>query len=154
VARVVGFFVGPATDRSRLPQGGFKDLRKTGLTIGECELNAISVEDYRAIEMLCGQPWTANTDHESDAPRCQIKAIARTYKDEDGDSHVEVKKILDVVKEPAEPEPQPDFEPVPQLQAPNPGVVTSEPTLALPAPGDELPSEYARTPTMYPRIGW
>src|SRR5262245_56227594 len=31
---------------------------------------------------------------------------------------------------------------------PNPYVETTVPTLQLPAPDDELPSEYARTPTM------
>jgi hypothetical protein len=71
-------------------QGEWTDMRRIGLTIGDCDLNYISDKDRTKIEQVCGKPWTP--DRKGEAPLCALRV------EFDG---VKVRKVLEVSKYPA-----------------------------------------------------
>jgi hypothetical protein len=49
---------------------------------------------------------------------------------------------------------EPAYEPLPQMQDPPHTVITTIPMTPLPQSESDIPSEYARTPTMYDAPNW
>jgi hypothetical protein len=52
--------------------GNLTDSRSDGVTLGQCDLNFISVKQMNEIEDVCGMPGTPDTPTES---QCRIRAV-------------------------------------------------------------------------------
>ena len=61
-------------DIERTCKGEFTDMRRIGLTLGDCDLNSISPKELEYIERVCGAPGTIDSD--SKPPKCAITVIA------------------------------------------------------------------------------
>jgi len=52
--------------------GNLTNTREDGVTLGQCDLNFISVKEMAEIENVCGVPGTVDTPGEN---QCRIRAI-------------------------------------------------------------------------------
>jgi len=52
--------------------GNLSNTRENGVTLGQCDLNFISVKEMTEIENVCGLPGTVDTPVEN---QCRIRAI-------------------------------------------------------------------------------
>jgi len=64
--------------------------RETGLTLGKCDLNFISVKDVNEIEDICGIPGTVDSPADT---KCRIRAIVSPSPETDGQLY----KVLEVL---------------------------------------------------------
>ena len=53
-------------------KGDLTNTRENGVTLGDCDLNFITVKEMTEIENTCGIPGTADTPAEN---QCRIKAV-------------------------------------------------------------------------------
>jgi hypothetical protein len=72
--------------------GELTDTRKDGVTLGECDLNFITVKQMNEIEDVCGIPGTADTPA---ANQCRIRAVVSPDPTSVGD-HRTLYKVLEV----------------------------------------------------------
>jgi hypothetical protein len=72
--------------------GELTDTRKDGVTLGECDLNFISVKQMDEIESICGIPGTVDTPV---ANQCRIRAAVSPDPTSAGD-HRKLYKVLEV----------------------------------------------------------
>jgi hypothetical protein len=63
--------------------------RETGLTLGKCDLNFISVKDVNEIEDICGIPGTVDSPADT---KCRIRAIVSPSPEDHG-----LSKVLEVL---------------------------------------------------------
>jgi hypothetical protein len=73
--------------------GNLTNTREDGITLGQCDLNFLSVKDVSAIEDVCGIPGTIDTPTET---KCRIKATVAPQTSRGGD-HRELYRVLDVL---------------------------------------------------------
>jgi hypothetical protein len=73
--------------------GNLTNTREDGLTVGQCDLNFLSVKDVNSIEDVCGIPGTIDTPAES---KCRIKATVSPQTTRAAD-HRELYRVLDVI---------------------------------------------------------
>ena len=73
--------------------GNLTNTREDGLTVGQCDLNFLSVTDVNSIEDVCGIPGTIDTPAES---KCRIKATVSPQTTRAAD-HRELYRVLDVI---------------------------------------------------------
>ena len=73
--------------------GDLTNTREDGITLGQCDLNFLSVKDVSAIEDVCGIPGTIDTPTET---KCRIKATVAPQTTRGGD-HRELYRVLDVL---------------------------------------------------------
>jgi hypothetical protein len=52
--------------------GNLTNMRENGVTLGQCDLNFISVKQMDEIENICGIPGTVDTPTEN---QCRIRAV-------------------------------------------------------------------------------
>jgi hypothetical protein len=52
--------------------GNLTNTRRDGVTLGECDLNFISVKQMTEVENVCGIPGTVDTPAEN---QCRIRAV-------------------------------------------------------------------------------
>jgi hypothetical protein len=72
--------------------GELTDTRKDGVTLGECDLNFISVKQMNELEDVCGIPGTADTPASN---QCRIRAVVSPDPTSVGD-HRKLYKVLEV----------------------------------------------------------
>jgi hypothetical protein len=72
--------------------GELTDTRKDGVTLGECDLNFISVKQMNEIEDVCGIPGTADTPAQN---QCRIRAVVSPDPTPTED-HRKLYKVLEV----------------------------------------------------------
>jgi hypothetical protein len=72
--------------------GELTDTRKDGVTLGECDLNFITVKQTDEIEDVCGTPGTVDTPA---ANQCRIRAVVSPDPTSAGD-HRKLYKVLEV----------------------------------------------------------
>ncbi|MBO0718558.1 MAG: hypothetical protein J2P55_14645 [Rhizobiales bacterium] len=73
--------------------GNLTNTREDGLTVGQCDLNFLSVKDVNSIEDVCGIPGTIDTPAET---KCRIKATVSPQTSRAAD-HRELYRVLDVI---------------------------------------------------------
>ena len=72
--------------------GELTDTRKDGVTLGECDLNFITVKQMNEIEDVCGIPGTVDTPA---ANQCRIRVVVSADPTSTGD-HRKLYKVLEV----------------------------------------------------------
>jgi hypothetical protein len=73
--------------------GNLTNTREDGITLGQCDLNFLSVKDVNSIEDVCGIPGTIDTPSET---KCRIKAAVSPQTSRAAD-HRELYRVLDVL---------------------------------------------------------
>jgi hypothetical protein len=74
-ALIIGSAIVDATAASTLKiscSGNLTNTRADGVTLGQCDLNFLSVKEMSEIENICGIPGTVDTPAE---PQCRIRAV-------------------------------------------------------------------------------
>jgi hypothetical protein len=63
-----------AAHAEKVCEGQFTDLRKIGVSIGECDLNKISEQDFKRIKSVCGEPFAPAEEDSLDksVPWCRV----------------------------------------------------------------------------------
>lgn len=59
-----------AGERQAMCSGEFTDMRVIGLTLGDCDLNAISEKELSYVKSVCGEPWTPSDSTGKSVPKC------------------------------------------------------------------------------------
>ena len=72
--------------------GYLTNTRADGLTLGQCDLNFITVKEVTEIENVCGIPGTVDSPAES---RCRIRAIV-SPDPSSGANHANLHRVLEV----------------------------------------------------------
>jgi hypothetical protein len=73
--------------------GSLTNTREDGITLGQCDLNFLSVKDVSSIEDVCGIPGTIDTPTET---KCRIKATVSPQTSRAADRR-ELYRVLDVL---------------------------------------------------------
>jgi hypothetical protein len=73
--------------------GNLTNTRDDGITLGQCDLNFLSVKDINSIEDICGIPGTIDTPSET---KCRIRATVSPQTSRAAD-HRELYRVLDVL---------------------------------------------------------
>jgi hypothetical protein len=73
--------------------GNLTNTREDGITLGQCDLNFLSVKDINSIEDICGIPGTIDTPTET---KCRIKATVSSQTSRAADRR-ELYRVLDVL---------------------------------------------------------
>jgi hypothetical protein len=73
--------------------GNLTNTRDDGITLGQCDLNFLSVKDIISIEDICGIPGTIDTPSET---KCRIRATVSPQTSRAAD-HRELYRVLDVL---------------------------------------------------------
>jgi hypothetical protein len=73
--------------------GSLTNTREDGVTLGECDLNSLSVRQMTEIENVCGIPGTIDTPAEN---QCRIRAVVESTSTPAAD-HRKLHKVLDVL---------------------------------------------------------
>jgi hypothetical protein len=73
--------------------GNLTNTRDDGITLGQCDLNFLSVKDISSIEDICGIPGTIDTPSET---KCRIRATISPQTSRAAD-HRELYRVLDVL---------------------------------------------------------
>jgi hypothetical protein len=73
--------------------GNLTNTRDDGITLGQCDLNFLSVKDINSIEDICGIPGTIDTPGET---KCRIRATVSPQTSRAAD-HRELYRVLDVL---------------------------------------------------------
>jgi hypothetical protein len=71
--------------------GNLTNTREDGITLGQCDLNFLSVKDINSIEDICGIPGTIDTPTEA---KCRIKATVSSQTSRAADRR-ELYRVLD-----------------------------------------------------------
>jgi hypothetical protein len=85
-----------AASRTMICSGEWVDMRGSGLSIGECDINYISPKELRRIENICGEPGNPYT-HENEGVQCRIRALVTPYVNPRGAGVFKVLKVLRVI---------------------------------------------------------
>jgi len=72
--------------------GNFTNTRADGVTLGQCDLNFISVKQMDEIQTICGIPGTIDTPAEN---QCRIRAVVSPDPISTGD-HRKLYKVIEV----------------------------------------------------------
>jgi hypothetical protein len=73
--------------------GNLTITREDGITLGQCDLNSLSVKDISSIEDICGIPGSIDTPTET---KCRMKATVSPQTSRAAD-HRELYRVLDVL---------------------------------------------------------
>ena len=65
-----------AADKRRVCSGEWTDMRRIGLSIGDCDLNDISDADLDYVHRRCGEPWGPWKNEQRTGKTCIITVIA------------------------------------------------------------------------------
>jgi hypothetical protein len=57
--------------------GAFTDMRVIGVTIGDCDLNSISDNEFKLITDICGTPGGIDNTNET---KCSVRATVSPHK--------------------------------------------------------------------------
>jgi hypothetical protein len=72
--------------------GNLTNTREDGVTLGQCDLNFISVKQMTEIENVCGLPGTVDSPAEN---QCRIKAVVSSDPSSTAD-HRKLYKVIEV----------------------------------------------------------
>jgi hypothetical protein len=86
-------FHGNAASTLKMTCGGnLTNTREDGVTLGQCDLNFISVKEMTEIENVCGIPSTVDTPAEN---QCRIRAVVSSGPSAAAD-HRKLYRVLEV----------------------------------------------------------
>ena len=72
--------------------GNLTNTRADGITLGQCDLNFVSVKEMTEVENICGIPGTVDTPAEN---QCRIRAVVSPDPTSAAD-HKKLYKVLEV----------------------------------------------------------
>jgi hypothetical protein len=67
----------PAIAAERVCSGALTDMRAIGITLGDCDLNSVSEEDFKRVTNVCGVPGGIDAPNET---KCRVSATSSPHK--------------------------------------------------------------------------